>query len=114
MNSKTRKIFETRAKIIAYVRRYLDSNGFLEVETTMLNQIAGGATAKPFKSWHNELGIPMFMRIAPELTSRCLWWEGLTVSTKSDVNSETKELTSPTTPNSPPASFTGRTRTART
>jgi len=64
---RARKIFTTRAKIISYVRRYLDARGFLEVETPILNQIHGGATARPFLTKHNELNLPMYMRIAPEL-----------------------------------------------
>jgi len=67
LREKTREIFCVRARIISYIRRFLDSRGFLEVETPMLNQMAGGAAAKPFETWHNELGIPMFLRIAPEL-----------------------------------------------
>jgi len=67
INSETRKVFQTRAKIISYIRRYLDSRGFLEVETPMMNQVAGGAAAKPFVTHHNDLNVQMFMRIAPEL-----------------------------------------------
>ena len=62
-----RRIFEVRAQIVNYVRRFLDERSFLEVETPMMNSIAGGATARPFKTLHNELNLEMFMRIAPEL-----------------------------------------------
>jgi len=66
-NSETRRTFQIRSKIISYIRRYLDERGFLEVETPMMNQVCGGAAAKPFKTHHNDLNIDMFMRIAPEL-----------------------------------------------
>ena len=66
-NPEVKQTFITRSKIIAAVRGFLDSQGFIEVETPTLGTIAGGASARPFKTHHNTLDIDMFLRIAPEL-----------------------------------------------
>jgi lysyl-tRNA synthetase class 2 len=67
MNEDSRRVFEARSRIVSYLRSFLDTRGFLEVETPMLHPIPGGAAAKPFKTHHNALDIDMYLRIAPEL-----------------------------------------------
>ncbi|HUY84686.1 MAG TPA: amino acid--tRNA ligase-related protein, partial [Steroidobacteraceae bacterium] len=67
MNAESRKVFETRTRIVRYLRAFLDASGFLEVETPMLQPIPGGAAARPFKTHHNALDVDMYLRIAPEL-----------------------------------------------
>ena len=67
VNDDVKKTFETRARMIRYIRNWFDSHGFIEVETPMMQPIAGGAAARPFVTHHNALDIDLFMRIAPEL-----------------------------------------------
>lgn len=67
VNEKTRNTFKARSKIISSIRQFFDSRDFLECDTPMLHAIAGGAAARPFKTHHNALDMPLHMRIAPEL-----------------------------------------------
>ena len=67
INPESKRNFEIRSKFVAFLRRYLDSLGFMEVETPVLSPIAGGANARPFITHHNTLDIDMYMRIATEL-----------------------------------------------
>ena len=67
INPEVKETFEKRSKIISHIRRYMDSLDFIEVETPILNPIAGGAAARPFVTHHNTLDMDMYLRIAPEL-----------------------------------------------
>ena len=67
MNDNTRQIFKKRSAIVAAMRRFFNEHDFMEVETPMMQPLPGGAEATPFKTWHNALGMELFLRIAPEL-----------------------------------------------
>ncbi len=67
MNEESRRTFIMRSKIVAHIREFLTEKGFLEVETPMMQVIPGGATARPFTTYHNALDMDLFLRIAPEL-----------------------------------------------
>ena len=67
VNPESRKVFELRSLLVRELRRFLDDHGFLEVETPMMQTLAGGAAARPFVTHHNTLDLDLYLRIAPEL-----------------------------------------------
>ena len=67
MNEDSRRVFRIRSRIVAYIRAFLDSQDYLEVETPMMQSIASGAIARPFRTHHNALDMTLYLRIAPEL-----------------------------------------------
>ena len=77
VNPEVRRNFEIRSKFVSHIRKFLDSRGYMEVETPVLNTISGGATARPFITHHNTLDIDMYMRIATELHLKRLLVGGL-------------------------------------
>ena len=77
-NERSREVFVARSQMIAEIRNYLQQRDFLEVETPMMQDVPGGAAASPFETFHNALGMPLYLRIAPELFLKRLLVGGFT------------------------------------
>jgi len=72
MNEDSRRVFKIRSQTVAYIRAFLDSQDYLEVETPMMQSTPGGAIARPFTTHHNALDMPLYLRVAPELNLKRL------------------------------------------
>ena len=77
MNPDVARVFRLRSAVVAHIRRFFDARGYIEVETPMMHAVPGGALARPFKTFHNALGLDLYLRIAPELFLKRLTVGGL-------------------------------------
>jgi lysyl-tRNA synthetase class 2 len=101
VNPKVADVFVKRSRIIEIIRKFMQERDFLEVETPMMQPMAGGAAARPFVTYHNALDMDFYLRIAPELYLKRLLVGGWSASTRSTGTSETKGSPPSTTRNSP-------------
>ena len=82
-NLESRAVFVKRAKALKAIRRFFDEREYLEVETPMMQQVAGGAAARPFRTHHNALDLDHFCASRPSFISSGLWWAGWTACMRS-------------------------------
>ncbi len=111
INPEVREVFRKRARMITTIRRFLDERGYLEVETPILQPMYGGASARPFITYHNALDMQLYLRIADELYLKRLIVGGYEASTRSARTSETKGSAASTTRSSRCSSSMWPTRT---